>query len=173
MTISDHSLAVWCAFVHSQENSACKWVSELPTCSWIDYNSWHPGQDPKAADAAIRKVIDGIEDEDCKWAYTGIIALYVWFSDLKFSLFLCKGVPQMQRKQGWTSSSVQRHMWSINPSVNVLKWVQELLEKCPDKYWNGVTETICSMLPETDCTSDAGTIAPGGIGTVDDADSSV
>src|SRR5690242_11259391 len=64
-------LSISAQFVFVQGAGACKLVTELNTCSWIDYNAWFPGKDVKAADAAIGKLVDQIADEECKWAYTG------------------------------------------------------------------------------------------------------
>lgn len=55
-------------------NSSCRPVTQLQTCAWIDYDSWFPANagEPKVADANIGNKVNQIDDEDCKWAYTGI-----------------------------------------------------------------------------------------------------
>lgn len=52
----------------------CRQISELSTCSWIDYNSWFPSTsgNPKTSDEDIGQAASEIESDECKAAYTGI-----------------------------------------------------------------------------------------------------
>jgi len=115
------------------KKGACRMISELETCSWIDYNSWFPGVNAKNADAAIRDAVRSIEDEECAWAYQ--------------AYFCASTFPKCNENQD-------------GPLPVCRDTCYELLDKCEAQYHKGVTSQLCDALPETECTSDGSVLKP-------------
>jgi len=112
-------------------NGACKMVSSLETCSWVDYNSWYPGLEPKDSDSRIGQIAKTIDDEDCKWAYTA---------------YFC------------ASSFAKCNDNQDGPLPVCRDTCENLINKCDPSFYQGITMKICDALPETECTSSSSKI---------------
>lgn len=119
----------------TSQNSSCRQVSELTTCSWIDYNAWFPGLkgEPTEIDINLGTKMMSIPDDDCRWAFT--------------AYFCASNFPKCNGNQD-------------GPLPVCRDICTDLLEKCDSKYHNNITSEICDALPETECTSDSCSLKP-------------
>jgi len=124
--------------VGSGSGSNCRLVSELNTCTWIDYNAWTPSlssvsKDAKQTDALIQSQAKSITNEECKWAYIGY--------------YCASSFPRCNENQD-------------GPLPVCRDTCLELVEKCDAKYLGGITLELCNSLPEIECTADGISLNP-------------
>jgi len=108
-------------------------LTELDTCSWIDYNTWFPGDDPFSADVQIGNELKEINDEACAWAYA--------------AFFCASKFPKCNEHED-------------GPLPVCKETCYELLNHCDSAHLKGITSNICDALPDTECTSKAKILSP-------------